>query len=204
MPICALSPIDASILFEKVYKSCLVTFVGRKTYVDLIILEMVDFDVILDENVSADVPKTAFRMMYGHFELLKDLNLMQKRWMELLEDYDVTILYHRKKANVVDDAMSRKAGSMGILVHFQVSICPLAIEVKTLAYELMRLEFDDEKLSQIPDVILQREAKEVVSDEIGVLNIKGRQLKHEYHRPGGLLQRMSIPEWKCEGLQWTF
>ena len=29
------------------YRSCLVTFVGRNTHVDLVILEMVDFDVTL-------------------------------------------------------------------------------------------------------------------------------------------------------------
>ena len=34
-------------IVEKVYRSCLVTFVGSKTYVDFIILDMVDFDVIL-------------------------------------------------------------------------------------------------------------------------------------------------------------
>ena len=33
-----------------------------------------------------------------------DLNLRQRRWLELLKDYDVTILYHPGKANVVADA----------------------------------------------------------------------------------------------------
>ena len=42
----------------------------------------------------------------------KDLNLRQRRWMVLLKDYDITILYHPGKANVVADAISRKAGSM--------------------------------------------------------------------------------------------
>ena len=31
----------------------------------------------------------------------RDLNLRQRRWIELLKDYDVTILYHPGKANVV-------------------------------------------------------------------------------------------------------
>ena len=29
----------------------------------------------------------------------KDLNLRQRRWMELLKDYDITILYQPEKAN---------------------------------------------------------------------------------------------------------
>ena len=99
--------------------------------------------------------------------------------MELLKDYDVTILYHPGKANVVADALSRKAESMGSLAHLQVSRRPLAREVQTLANDFMRLEvnekggflvsvearssffdnikrkqFDDEKLSRIRDMVL--------------------------------------------------
>ncbi|KAL2232344.1 UNVERIFIED_CONTAM: Transposon Tf2-11 polyprotein [Sesamum indicum] len=38
----------------------------------------------------------------------KELNLRQRRWMELLKDYDCTIDYHPGKANIVVDALSRK------------------------------------------------------------------------------------------------
>ncbi|KAL2236238.1 UNVERIFIED_CONTAM: Transposon Ty3-I Gag-Pol polyprotein, partial [Sesamum indicum] len=38
----------------------------------------------------------------------KELNLRQRRWMELLKDYDCTIDYHPGKANIVADAFSRK------------------------------------------------------------------------------------------------
>ena len=47
MPICVSTPVGESVIVEKVYRSCLVTFMGSNTHVDLIILEMVDFDVIL-------------------------------------------------------------------------------------------------------------------------------------------------------------
>ena len=39
----------------------------------------------------------------------KDLNLRQCQWLELIKDYDYTIEYHTGKANVVDDALSRKS-----------------------------------------------------------------------------------------------
>ncbi|WMV54594.1 hypothetical protein MTR67_047979, partial [Solanum verrucosum] len=35
----------------------------------------------------------------------KDLNLRQRRWLELLKDYDMSVLYHPGKANVVIDAL---------------------------------------------------------------------------------------------------
>ena len=41
----------------------------------------------------------------------KDLNMKQRRAMELIKDYDCEILYHPSKANVVADALSRKAHS---------------------------------------------------------------------------------------------
>ncbi|WMV33699.1 hypothetical protein MTR67_027084, partial [Solanum verrucosum] len=41
----------------------------------------------------------------------KELNLRQRRLFELLKDYDMSILYHSGKANVVVDALSRM--SMG-------------------------------------------------------------------------------------------
>ena len=38
----------------------------------------------------------------------KELNMRQRRWMELLNDYDFTLQYHPGKANVVADALSRQ------------------------------------------------------------------------------------------------
>ncbi|GJT01737.1 putative reverse transcriptase domain-containing protein [Tanacetum coccineum] len=38
----------------------------------------------------------------------KELNMRQRRWIELFSDYDCEIRYHPSKANVVADALSRK------------------------------------------------------------------------------------------------
>ncbi|KAD2393299.1 hypothetical protein E3N88_40276 [Mikania micrantha] len=43
-----------------------------------------------------------------YFFTQKELNMRQRRWLELLKDYDCEILYHPGKANVVADALSRK------------------------------------------------------------------------------------------------
>ena len=38
----------------------------------------------------------------------KELNLRQRRWLELFKDYDCIANYHPRKVNVVADALSRK------------------------------------------------------------------------------------------------
>jgi ribonuclease HI len=40
----------------------------------------------------------------------QELNMRQRRWLELLADYDVDLQYHPGKLNVVPDALSRLPG----------------------------------------------------------------------------------------------
>jgi hypothetical protein len=45
-----------------------------------------------------------------------NLNLRQRRWLELIKDYDIGINYHPKKANVVADELSRRSNVNQLVV----------------------------------------------------------------------------------------
>ena len=59
-----------------------------------------------------------------------DLNMRQRRWLELIKDYDLEVHYHPGKANVVADALSRKA---------QCNCLTIASPVHTLCDDLRKL-----------------------------------------------------------------
>jgi len=84
-----------------------------------------------------------FEVYTDHWSLLhlfkqKDLNLWQRRWLKLLKDYDFTILYHPGKVNMVADALSRNAESMGSLAYLRAAKRPLAMDVQALANQFVR------------------------------------------------------------------
>ncbi|GJX73589.1 putative reverse transcriptase domain-containing protein [Tanacetum coccineum] len=53
---------------------------------------------------------TTYDLELGAVHILdqKELNMRQRRWLELLADYDCEIRYHPGKENVIADALSRK------------------------------------------------------------------------------------------------
>ncbi|KAL0534585.1 hypothetical protein IC582_028876 [Cucumis melo] len=51
-----------------------------------------------------------------YFFTQKKLNMRQRRWLELVKDYDCKILYHLSKANVVANTLSRKVSHSAALI----------------------------------------------------------------------------------------
>ncbi|GKC73765.1 putative reverse transcriptase domain-containing protein, partial [Tanacetum coccineum] len=57
----------------------------------------------------------------------KELNIRQRRWLELLSDYDCEILYHSGKANVVADALSMKERDQPL--RFQALVMTIGLDL---------------------------------------------------------------------------
>ncbi|KAH0691243.1 hypothetical protein KY285_018431 [Solanum tuberosum] len=140
----------------------------------------------------------------------KELNLRQMRWLELLQDYDMSILYHPGKANVVADALSRLF--MGSTAHVEEEKRELAKDVHRLA----RLEDhggDSYKFSIHPgSTKMYRDLREVYwwnDMKKGIAEFVAKcpncqQVKVEHQRPGGLAQNIELPEWKWEMINMDF
>ena len=60
--------------------------------------------------------------------------MRQRRWLELIKDYNLVIDYHPGKANVVVDAFSRK--SFVTLAHIRIIYVPLLLDPKTMGISL--------------------------------------------------------------------
>ncbi|GKB34736.1 putative reverse transcriptase domain-containing protein [Tanacetum coccineum] len=78
----------------------------------------------------------------------KELNMRQRRWLELLSDYDCEIRYYSEKANVMADALSRKERIKPLRVRALVMTIGLdlpkqILEAQTEARKLENLEAED-------------------------------------------------------------
>ncbi|XP_070032514.1 uncharacterized protein [Nicotiana tomentosiformis] len=67
----------------------------------------------------------------------------EHRWLKLLKDDDITILYHPRKANVVADDLSRKVESMGSLAYIPIGERPFSLDVQALANRFVRLDISE-------------------------------------------------------------
>jgi hypothetical protein len=121
----------------------------------------------------------------------KELNLRQRRWLELIKDYDLEIQYHPGKANVVADALSHKGQVNNITTHLmskelcwemeQLNLGMLnnmeakVMEVEsTLEQEIRKGQESDEEIKEIKTLIGLGKALDFTEDEQGTLWFKKR------------------------------
>nr|GEW52714.1 hypothetical protein [Tanacetum cinerariifolium] len=78
----------------------------------------------------------------------KELNMRQRRWLELFKDYDTNIQYYHGKANVVADALSRKSGML-IEPHLILRIKEAQKEDVELWAVLQKSEEDEQMKFQV-------------------------------------------------------
>jgi hypothetical protein len=97
-----------------------------------------------------------------------DLNMRQRRWLELIKDYDLEVHYHPGKANVVADALSQK---------LQCNCVMMDSRIDTLCDELSKM-----KIEVIPSGALSHISVELaLQDQIimAQLSDKGEQIIKE-------------------------
>ncbi|KAJ9546708.1 hypothetical protein OSB04_019251 [Centaurea solstitialis] len=71
-----------------------------------------------------------------------NLNMRQRRWLDVVKDYDCEILYHPGKANVVAEALSRKT------THTPLRIAHLKMAVTNSFLDLIRRTQEDASLGE--------------------------------------------------------
>ena len=110
----------------------------------------------------------------------KDLNLRQRRWLELLKDYDCIIDYHPGKANVVADALSRKMNSALTLKNFDWRLAPdgaLLAQlnmIPNLKQMIVNAQKNDAKLQEMAQLVSTGNKTDFVINGSGGLLYKSR------------------------------
>jgi hypothetical protein len=120
-----------------------------------------------------------------------ELNVRQRRWLELIKDYELEIHYHPDKANVVADALSRKSQFNMMVAHLMLyelakefdrlslgllnSTQGVTIELEpTLERDIKDGQKNDEKINEIRQLILDGKGKDFREDTEGVVWFKDR------------------------------
>jgi hypothetical protein len=120
-----------------------------------------------------------------------NLNLWQRRWLELIKDYDLGINYHPRKAKVVVDALSRRSHVSQLAVDsMPFELCEefdklnlmivanmkaMEMEVgSNLLQEIRKGPVEDEKIQEIKHNIKEEKSSGFTEDEEGVFWYKGR------------------------------
>ena len=130
----------------------------------------------------------------------KELNLRQRRWLELIKDYDCTIEYHPRKANVVADALSRRPESS--LSHMRSGYLPLLVDLRALGV-ILEVEDSGALLATfhvrplLVDQILAGQSQDPQMIKLKEEIEKGKKAEFQIMDDGMIVkgQRMCVPEY---------
>nr|GEW82110.1 hypothetical protein [Tanacetum cinerariifolium] len=159
-----------------------------------------------------------------HIFSQKELNMQQRRWIELFSDYDCEIRYHPGKVNVVADALSKKERvkpnrviAMNMILQSSIKDRILATQKEvSLKGKVRTLIIDEAHKSKyfvhpgahkmyydLRDRYwwprMKKDIAEYVSKCLTCLKVKA-----EHKRPSGLLQQPKILIWKWKGISMYF
>nr|GEW09679.1 putative reverse transcriptase domain-containing protein [Tanacetum cinerariifolium] len=163
----------------------------------------------------------------------KELNMRQRRWLEILTYYDCEIRYHPRKANVVEDALSQKrviksrqvkplhVRSLIMTIHSNLPSQILEAQTKALREENVQAENLRGPLkSVLMELVLLRiqvgyhsldlkklywwpNMKAIIVEYVGKCLTCSR-VKIECQKQSGLLIQPKIPIWKWERITMDF
>nr|GEY22725.1 putative reverse transcriptase domain-containing protein [Tanacetum cinerariifolium] len=85
----------------------------------------------------------------------KELNMRQRRWLQLLSDYDYEICYHLGKANVVADALSRKERIKPLRVYALVMTIGLDLPKQILEAQMEEIKPENLKSKDVGGMLIE-------------------------------------------------
>ena len=125
----------------------------------------------------------------------KELNLRQRRWLELIKDYDMRLHYHPGKANVVADALSRKSYVNMIIIgglpkELEDDLRELCLEIILRGY-VVALEIQSTLLGKIREA--QKTDKEIAEIKERMSKGKAKGFREDEHDTLWYEDRIYVP-----------